>query len=473
MPALQLRTNERALNMGHQPEFRCRSVPHNLEAEQALLGAILINNEAHDRVSDFLEPNHFYDPLHQQIYETTAKLIASGKQATPITLKTFFETAEPIDATLTVPQYLGRLATNAVTIINARDYAQTIYDLAARRHLILIGEDMVNAAYESPVDFDPRAQIAEAGRRLDDLARVTQVIKGRLLPVSLEELLKRQFPPRKFILDELLQQSGIAMVYAWRGLGKTWFALGLGCAAATGGNFLKWKADRPHNVMHVCGEMVATDLRDRLVRIVAGSCSLALSQNGYRVLSADLHENGLPDLALPEGQAALERVLNDTELLILDNVSTLFRAGIENGAESWLPVQNWLLKLRRQGRAVVIIHHAGKGDQQRGTSRREDILDLTLHLRAPKDYDPTDDARFEVHFEKGRGLTGKSKEPFEVKLETREGKAIWTTCKLGESGRNAEIGELSAEGKSVRAIATQLGMSKSAVQRAIQRSKAG
>ena len=96
-----------------------RGAPHNLEAEQALLGAILVNNEAHDRVSGFLEPHHFFDPLHQQIYETAAKLIASGKQATPITLKTFFENAEPIDADMTVPQYLGRLAANAATIINA------------------------------------------------------------------------------------------------------------------------------------------------------------------------------------------------------------------------------------------------------------------------------------------------------------------------------------------------------------------
>ena len=80
------------------PPFR--AAPHNLEAEQALLGAILVNNEAHDRVSGFLEAHHFYDPLHQQIYETAAKLIASGKQATPITLKTFFEKAEPIDASI-------------------------------------------------------------------------------------------------------------------------------------------------------------------------------------------------------------------------------------------------------------------------------------------------------------------------------------------------------------------------------------
>ena len=143
-----------------------RQPPHNLDAEQALLGAILVNNEAHDRVSSFLEPDHFYDPLHKKIYEAVSKLIASGKQAKPITLKTFFETAEPIDASLTVPQYLGRLAANATTIINARDYGRTIHDLATRRGLILIGEDVVNAAYDAPIDFPPKEQIEEAEARL-------------------------------------------------------------------------------------------------------------------------------------------------------------------------------------------------------------------------------------------------------------------------------------------------------------------
>ena len=157
-----------------------RAAPHNLEAEQALLGAILVNNEAHDRVSSFLEPHHFYDPLHQQIYETTSKLIASGKQATPITLKTFFESAEPIDAGLTVPQYLGRLAANAATIINARDYGRTIHDLATRRGLILIGEDVVNAAYDSPVDFPPKEQIEEAETRLFSLAETDKYGQGFL-----------------------------------------------------------------------------------------------------------------------------------------------------------------------------------------------------------------------------------------------------------------------------------------------------
>jgi replicative DNA helicase len=157
-----------------------RTAPHNIDAEQALLGAVLVNNEAQDRVSSFLEAHHFYDPLHQQIYETVSKLITSGKQATPITLKTFFENAEPIDANLSVPQYLGRLAANAATIINAKDYGRTIHDLATRRQLILIGEDLANAAYDSPVDFPPKEQIEEAETRLYGLAETDKYGQGLL-----------------------------------------------------------------------------------------------------------------------------------------------------------------------------------------------------------------------------------------------------------------------------------------------------
>jgi len=157
-----------------------RSAPHNIEAEQALLGAMLINNEALDRVSGFLLPEHFFDPLHAQIFDVAAKVIQSGKQATPITLRTFFETAEPIDEQLTVPQYLGRLAAGATTIINAEDYGRTVYDLAIRRSLIVIGEDLYNVAYDSPVDAPPSLQIQEAETALYELAESGRYGQGFL-----------------------------------------------------------------------------------------------------------------------------------------------------------------------------------------------------------------------------------------------------------------------------------------------------
>jgi replicative DNA helicase len=146
-----------------------RTAPHNIEAEQSLLGAILVNNEAFYRVSDFLEPRHFFEPIHQHLYEIAGSLIRLNKTATPVTLKTFVP-AETEIAGMTVAQYLARLAAEATTIINAHDYGRTIYDLALRRDLINIGEELVNEAYDSPVDSSPRQQIEEAEKRLYEIA---------------------------------------------------------------------------------------------------------------------------------------------------------------------------------------------------------------------------------------------------------------------------------------------------------------
>jgi replicative DNA helicase len=178
-PALLLSDKLRTQAAASEP-LAFRQAPHNIEAEQALLGAILVNNEAMDRVAGFLQAEHFYDPLHGQIYEVAGKLIQAGKQATPITLRTFFENAEPIDANLTVPQYLGRLAVSATTIINAADYGRTIYDLATRRALIVIGEDLVNTAYDSPVDCPPEQQIQDAEGQLYALAESGKYGQGFL-----------------------------------------------------------------------------------------------------------------------------------------------------------------------------------------------------------------------------------------------------------------------------------------------------
>src|SRR6188472_4270018 len=146
-----------------------RNAPHNIEAEQSLLGAILVNNDAFYRVSDFLEPKHFFEPIHQTIFETAGSLIRMGKVATPVTLKTFLPADTDIGG-MTVGQYLARLAAEATTIINAQDYGRTIYDMSLRRDLIRIGEDMVNVAFDAPVDFAPRAQIEDAERQLYELA---------------------------------------------------------------------------------------------------------------------------------------------------------------------------------------------------------------------------------------------------------------------------------------------------------------
>ncbi|WP_157015192.1 replicative DNA helicase [Mesorhizobium xinjiangense] len=157
----------RKLNVEETPLYR--EAPNNIEAEQALLGAIMVNNDAFYRVSDFLQPSHFYEPLHRKLFEDAGKLIRMGKTANPVTLKNFVPAEDKV-GDMTVAQYLARLAAEAVTVINAADYGRAIYDLATRRALITVGEDMVNIAYDAPVDMSPTDQIEDAERRLFELA---------------------------------------------------------------------------------------------------------------------------------------------------------------------------------------------------------------------------------------------------------------------------------------------------------------
>ena len=154
-----------------------RTAPQNVEAEQALLGAILVNNEAFYRVSDFLEPQHFFEPVHKAIFEVAGQLIRANKVATPVTIKTFLPTDLAI-GDINLATYIARLAAEATTIINAEDYGRTVYDLALRRSLIGIGEDMVNVAYDATVEQTPGAQIEEAEKQLFDLAEKGQYGAG-------------------------------------------------------------------------------------------------------------------------------------------------------------------------------------------------------------------------------------------------------------------------------------------------------
>lgn len=147
-----------------------RELPHNLEVEQALLGAMLIDNEVAERVREYLEPRHFFEPVHGRIYEAILRLIDRDQRATPIKLKPFFDSDEAL-ADVGGGAYLGRLASSAATIVDAHDYGRTIRDLALRRELIRIGEDMVLTAYQADIDHSGAEQLEEAESRLFDLAQ--------------------------------------------------------------------------------------------------------------------------------------------------------------------------------------------------------------------------------------------------------------------------------------------------------------
>jgi putative DNA primase/helicase len=284
-----------------------------------------------------------------------------------------------------------------------------------------------------------------------------------LQPVGFNDFLSLDIPAREMLLNPILPERSLAMLYAPRGVGKTLLSLSIGLAVASGAPLLRWSAPRQRRVLYIDGEMPLVSLQERL-RAISMGFGDGIPNDGFRILAADQIESGI-NLGSFEGQRSLEPLLHDVDLLILDNLSTLCTTGSEIASDAWVPMQNWLLQLRRQGIAVLLIHHAGTNGRQRGTSRREDALDTVIALRRPDDFSPEQGARFEVHFEKLRNrIDSAGAVPFEVSIETstpgpQEG-ICWCSHDLTPLMLKRAT-ELFAEGLTVREVATTLRISKS------------
>ena len=307
---------------------------------------------------------------------------------------------------------------------------------------------------------------ARARAELADESRDPTVVA-----VSAHDLLAREFPPREVLLDPWLTSQALVMIHAWRGVGKTHVALGIAYALSSAGSFLGWTASKPTSVLYIDGEMPGAALRDRLARLVTDSDSDA-APGVLRFITPDLQPGGMvPDLSTQEGQRAIDEVLGDATVIVVDNLSCLARSGKENEGDSWQPVAEWALRMRASGRSVIFIHHSGKGGQQRGTSKREDLLDVVIALKRPTDYTPQQGARFEIHFEKARSLHGQEVEPVEAALEMLpDGRQAWATRTASVVADKAMI-ELAELGLPHAEIARELGCHRSTVLRALRKAQ--
>ena len=258
--------------------------------------------------------------------------------------------------------------------------------------------------------------------------------------------------PRTDLLPPWLASDTAALLYGPRGLGKTFVALGIAWAAASGGSFLNWHAHRPHRVVYVDGEMAAVDMQKRLA--LFGSAPATLD-----FMLSDMQRAGPPDIGTQKGQLRLMEAWGHPELVVLDNLSSL--AGFTGDPDRWQELQYFLTLQRRVGRAVLMIHHANKKGLQRGTNRREDVVDIVMSLRRPLDYAAREGARFEIHFDKARGLHGDAVEPIEAQLETdMVGVARWRWRPAQERLVN-RVAALLNEGLSTPKMAEQLGIARS------------
>jgi hypothetical protein len=290
-----------------------------------------------------------------------------------------------------------------------------------------------------------------------------------LQALDAHELALRQFKVREVILDPWLHSQDLCMVFSARGIGKTHFGLSVGYAVATGGTFAKWSAPIARKVLYLDGELPGGVMQKRLLM----HCPDVEPQPGYlRIFTPDLLPEGraLPDLATYAGQEELDAMIGDAEVVFVDNLSAWARTGRENEAESWLPVADWILSLRRRGIAVVLVHHAGKGGQQRGTSKREDLLDVVIGLSRPMDYEPSQGAVFVAEFTKARNLAGEGAESLEFKLGGDDNRAVWT-WRTVESSTYDRVVALTKEGLKPSEICAELEINKSTVSRHLRKAR--
>ena len=171
---------ERAVSAGFEPEDEgpdYRELPHEIEAEQAVLGALLVYNDVYHRLSEFLRAEHFYEPLHGRLYDAISTLIGRGQTASPITLGPYFAKDETLSE-VGGNEYLARLMAFATTSANAIDYGHVVHDLALRRGLIEIGEELSHEAFEANIDVAPASLVEEAEKRLFDLAETGRAQGG-------------------------------------------------------------------------------------------------------------------------------------------------------------------------------------------------------------------------------------------------------------------------------------------------------
>ncbi|MHB8790143.1 MAG: AAA family ATPase [Desulfobulbaceae bacterium] len=296
--------------------------------------------------------------------------------------------------------------------------------------------------------------------------------KNKKLRVStLADFIDRDIPETKYALYPIIPESGAVEIFAYRGVGKTHVAIGIAVAAASGGSFLKWKAPEPCGVLYVDGEMSTKDLQDRMIATL-NQCDGDIKAGGknMRLLSAvdqDI-DVSIPCIGTKEGQMAIEeQITPDTKLIIFDNLSSLLRStGTANDEEHWKPMVDWIVDMRKKGISLLIIHHANKSGDARGSSFREDLLNVVIKLERPSDYNEEEGARLVVRLVKARGIYNADARPFEAHLKD----GVWEMRNLNQSTYE-KVRDLANEGYKQNDIAEKLGINKSTVSKHIKNGK--
>lgn len=258
--------------------------------------------------------------------------------------------------------------------------------------------------------------------------------------LGIDDLLSLEIPPKNYHLLPAIPTSSYGLIAGERGVGKSHLAHAIAIAIANGKDFGPWKCQRPANVMIIDGELCLGDLQERLGAIdrPTGGKRLMLLSDAYVVENMGL---AAINLSKPDAREAIRDLIitHSIKVVFFDNVASLTPGIDENVKQEWDPINRWLIGLRYAGVSCWLVHHLGKNGEQRGTSGREDNIDVSIKLTRPRDYVTTDGARFCVSFTKKR-VPHKllpMLEDTEMKYQPDEsGRYVWT---FGSPEKNTEM----------------------------------
>ncbi len=293
-------------------------------------------------------------------------------------------------------------------------------------------------------------------------ARTVEAPRGAMA-FPMADFMEIEAPKHEFLLRPWLTTRCTGMIHAERGAGKTWFGLSVAYSVASGRPLLGWAVEHPACVLYIDGELPVRRVQERLGMLGPPTPNLFILSREQLAQS----NITVPDLASPEGRdffdTAIERY--KPELIFLDPLSALVRSGAENEAEAWAPVQDWALKHRFRGRAIIFLHHEGRSGKPRGTSKREDLLDIAIGLKRKDDLSQEGESVFELTYTKPRYIYGADAAPRLLRLSTATGTVKWSQEPLKESTKE-KVAELLRAGVTKQtAIAETLRVSKGLVSR--------
>lgn len=446
-----------------------RMLPEAPEAEQAVLGAVLLDAHALDIVGEHIADGDLALQRHQRIYRAMLDLKELGEPIDNLTLTERLRQKGILEEAGGAA-YLAELLSAVSSPVNIKSYCLSVRKAAENRRIIREIYPITELAYSGA---DPEESFARL-RALSDYRKPDRKPPLSSALVSYSDLLSLDLPKRPQHLP-WLPEGGNVMVYGPRGVGKTFFQLALTVSLTSGQNLWSWTVENPVGVLYVDGEMQLDELRNRTTALMStpprSSLEFLTSQLVYQRCAGK-------DLILTSEHMRQEvvKILDarpDIRVLILDNISCLFSGIDECSKEDWEPISAWLIRLRHRGLATLLVHHAGKDGNQRGTSGREDSLDTVIQLSKPPGADDREGCHFELTFTKSRSATGEDVAPLDVRLRTVNRALQWVyqpieLCKLDQAQRLFNEGVISPSD-----IAEELGITKGYASKLLKKIKAG